>query len=447
VPGGCLTFDHGCCFRTIVSLALLAFAPDTTGDATASAPIHDAAVAAATAPASVLPPSPGEEGWRAAPVPPDEASWETAAPDYVWSFPRDHWPHPAYRTEWWYFTGHLDDAEGGEYGFQFTVFRVGLAPQAPALDSGWAAHALFMGHASITDVEGKRHVFADVLHREIPLLSGFAAAAQLQVVLPDPARDTVSTDVERVGAALNDTIAWARAAPGTDGRWTLTWNGAAFDFAMSDRAAGLALELETTPEKPLVFQGPGGLSRKGRDPGAASLYYSFTRLRTSGWIELEGRRLAVEGTAWMDKEFGSNQLTAEQVGWDWFSLQLEDGQDLMLYVLRRRDGTVDFARGTWVAPGGEVRYLDAAEWSYEATGAWTSPRTGIRYPSGWRVRIPGLGLDLEVAPRVEGQENVATRSGGLAYWEGAVEVRGAGRRLGLGYVELTGYGKGNRPPI
>lgn len=409
----------------------------------ALAVLHSAAAAPGEAPGDAIATS--------APPASVGVTWQVATPDYAWSFPRDHWSHPGFRTEWWYFTGHLRGDAGREYGFQFTVFRVGLAPEAPALDSEWAANALFMGHASLTDVAGNRHVFADVLHREMPFLARFADWAPGDSILPVSADLPASQHPGSAGRGAQlpaDTLlAFGLAAPGTDGRWTLAWNGSGFDFAMVDRAEGMALDLRAEAEKPMVFQGPNGFSRKGREEGAASLYYSFTRLRTTGWIELGGRRVEVQGTAWMDKEFGSNQLTADQVGWDWFSLQLDDGQELMLYLLRRSDGSLDFARGTWVGADGAVRYLDAGTWSHEATGSWTSPHTGIRYPSGWRVRVPDAGLDLELAPRVEGQENVAHRSGGLAYWEGAVEVRSKGRRVGLGYVELTGYGKGNRPPI
>ena len=348
--------------------------------------------------------------------------WRIAEPDHSWSFPSDHWPHPDFRTEWWYFTGHLESEEGQEFGFQFTIFRIGLQPGMPALDSNWATRSLWMGHASISDLSEERHVFSDVLHRAIPLLAGFGTP-------PDPR------------------LAWGRGPTGTETPWTLSWNGSAFDMGMRDDRQGIALDLHTYPGKPPVFQGPNGYSRKGDEENAASLYYSFTRLDTEGWVEVGGHRFRVRGQAWMDKEIGSNQLTKGQVGWDWFSLQLEDGRDLMLYVLRRRDGSVDFARGTVVDPDGRPRYLAASDWSYEATGAWTSPRTGIRYPLGWKVRIPSESLEFEVGARIRDQENIAERSGGLSYYEGAVEVRRDGSRIGLGYVEMTGYGEGNRPPI
>lgn len=351
--------------------------------------------------------------------------WTPAVPDYPWSFPRDHWSHDGYRTEWWYLTGQLEavDEPGRTFGFQFTLFRIGVAARPPDLDSAWSSANLVMGHASVTDVAGGRHVFSDVLHRAMPLLGGFA---------PYP----------------ENPIAWVAAPAGTEGRWEVRWNGEGFDVSMRDEAKEIAFELTTRPGKPLVLQGPNGFSRKGDGPTAASQYYSFTRLRTEGTLRIGERRWKVRGDGWMDKEFGSSQLAKDQVGWDWFSLKLADGRDLMLYALRRADGSADFRNGTLVAPDGTPRYLEPSSWSVRATGSWTSPRTGATYPSGWVVEVPSEGVRLDVVPLLREQENAGTSSGGIFYWEGAVEARDAtGRRVGAGYVELTGYGKGSRPPV
>src|SRR5207249_1467051 len=198
------------------------------------------------------------------------AGWRGAAPGYPWSFPRDHWAHPAFRTEWWYFTGSLEDSKNParRYGYQFTLFRVGLLPEAPPVDSRWTARQLLMGHAAVGDFQSGRHTFSDLLYREIPLLAGFG-------VYPDPLLD------------------WSRAPAGTEGRWELQWNGEAFDFRMRDDERGIAFDLATHPLKPLVFQGPGGYSMKGEPDSAASLYYSLTRLKTSGVLTLEVRTLTV----------------------------------------------------------------------------------------------------------------------------------------------------------
>jgi len=351
--------------------------------------------------------------------------WRTAAPDRAWSFPRDHWAHPGFRSEWWYFTGHLraDDDAGREFGFQFTVFRVGLLPERPDLDSAWSTDALILGHASIGDLVAGEHRFSEVLRRTTPFLGEFATYPQRP-------------------------IAWVRAPAGTDDRWEVDWDGSGFSLRMRDDVRGMAFDLAAIPSKPLVLHGPNGYSRKAAREGAASQYYGYTRLGTAGSLTLDGRTWRVAGTAWMDKEFSSGTLTGEQVGWDWFSLQLDDGRDLMLFALRRADGAIDFASGTRVAPDGAARPLAAGDWSASVRDRWTSPATGATYPSRWTVAVPSEGLVLDVVPRFADQENVSPATGGVHYWEGAVELRDAdGRTVGRGYVELTGYGEGSRPPV
>jgi predicted secreted hydrolase len=208
----------------------------------------------------------------------------------------------------------------------------------------------------------------------------------------------------------------------------------------------MAIRLALRPERPPVLQGPGGLSRKSSAEGYASLYYSLTRLATEGEVELGGVRLPVRGESWMDKEFGSSQLAPDQAGWDWFALRLANGRDLMLYRLRARDGSTSFESGTLVGTDGRPRYLAAADVRVEATRRWRSPATGADYPAAWTIAVPAEGLALRVEPEVADQEN----RGGSApyYWEGAVRVATPdGRPAGEGFVELAGYGAGNRPPL
>ncbi len=362
--------------------------------------------------------------------------WKLARPDYVWSFPEDHRAHHGYRTEWWYFTGQLATPEGRRFGYQFTFFRVGLVPRqdrdtTAARGSDWSSDELIMGHASIGDLEGDEHRFSEVLYRVTPFLGGFPVA-------PDPR------------------LAWSLAPAGTDARWSVRWNGNGFDLSMRDDAKRMAFDLTTDAARPLVFQGPNGYSRKSSDPlaDAASQYYSFTRLDTRGSLELDGRKLAVTGLSWMDKEFGSSHLDSGQVGWDWFSLQLDDGRDVMLYLLRRADDTTDGARGTLIQtdPTAAVRYLTDGDWSLRSTRRWKSPRTEADYPARWEITVrnqdPKEELRLIVEPEMADQENVGRLAGGLFYWEGAVRVLDLqGRNVGHGYVELVGYGRGNRPPI
>jgi len=211
---------------------------------------------------------------------------------------------------------------------------------------------------------------------------------------------------------------------------------------------GLALDLALEPEKPPALQGPNGLSRKSAEEGYSSLYVSLTRLATSGEVVVGGRRLAVRGESWMDREIGSSQLAPDQVGWDWWSLRLRDGRDLMLYVLRRRDGSASWRNATLVDRDGRVRLLAPGEWTARATGSWRSAATGATYPSGWELALPGEGIRLSILPEVREAENRSALVPGLFYWEGPVRaVDASGAQAGEGYVELTGYGEHARPPL
>ena len=297
---------------------------------------------------------------------PPAGEFRPANPAHRWSFPADHRAHPGYRNEWWYFTGTVE-AQGEprrRLGFQLTFFRVGLAPAAPALDSAWAASDAVMVHAAVTDVSAGTHRFSEVLWRAVPLLGGFPAA-------PDPV------------------LAWARAPPGSEGRWEVRLDGDGFRVSGRDDAAGLALDLSLRPTKPPALQGPNGISRKSADEGYASLYVSLPRLATAGTVTLDGRRLEVHGESWMDQEIGSSQLAPDQVGWDWWSLRLRDGRDLMLYVLRRKDGTVSWRNGTLVSRDGTVRLLAADEWTVRGDRdvAERGERRGL--PVGLGARGPG----------------------------------------------------------
>jgi predicted secreted hydrolase len=339
---------------------------------------------------------------------------------FPWEFPRDHWAHPEYRSEWWYFTGHLE-AEGPSgprrFGYQVTFFRVGLLPEAPAGDSRWLTRGLVMGHLALSDLSRGEHHFREVLRRETAVLGGFPP--------PD------------VG---DPRLAWVQGPAGTDAQWVLRWENDGYAFEAADAAAGLGLALRAAPAKPRIFQGPGGLSKKTAQGDSASLYYSYTRLETTGTLRVGNEELSVRGESWMDKEFGSSKLAADQVGWDWFSLQLADGRELMIYLLRRKDGSVSHARGTVVDPEGHVSYLGPEAWRVAATRRWTSPESDATYPVAWTLALPEHGLDLVVEAAFDAQENVSALIPGMAYWEGAVDVRYAGgESAGRGFVELTGY--------
>ena len=280
-----------------------------------------------------------------------------------------------------------------------------------------------MGHAVLTGLDTSRHRFSELVVRAAPLLAGFGR---------DP--DTRLT--------------WSVGPPGTPEPWDLRWNGNGFDFNVGDAGKSFGFSLSTRLLKPVVFQGPGGLSRKGEGATEASHYYSFTRMATTGTVRLEGKELEVSGVSWMDKEFGSNQLGKDKSGWDWFSLQLDDGREVMLYLLRSRDGKTDHVGGTLVDAAGEVRYLEPGEWEMKATREWTSPKTGAAYPAGWILDIPVAGIRAAIAPKLADQENRSALIPNLFYWEGSVRIESkSGERIGQGYVELTGYGENSRPPI
>jgi predicted secreted hydrolase len=209
---------------------------------------------------------------------------------------------------------------------------------------------------------------------------------------------------------------------------------------MHARAGGDALDVTQVAQKPPAIHGHGGVSRKAACRSCASHYYSLTRVWTRGTVRYAGTRYAVEGLSWMDHEFGSGELQRDQAGWDWFAIQLDDGRELMLYRLRQKDGTVTAqSSGSLIERDGAVHYLPLDAFTVEVLGHWTSPHTGASYPSGWRVRLPGAALDLTLSPTLADQE-LANTTGGVSYWEGAVDVRDTnGRTMGVGYVELTGY--------
>lgn len=337
--------------------------------------------------------------------------FQFATAGYRYNFPRDHGSHPTYRTEWWYYTGHLHSQSGRSFGFELTFFRRGVPPdEIKTLPSKWSVKDLYLAHFAVTDITGKRFHFSEKFSRE-----GLGKAGA------DESRLRVWIDDWRAEASTDSTGSHALVA--------------------HDETHALALTLQ--PAKPLATHGAAGISRKGKDVGQASHYYSFTRLATSGKLTIDGESFDVTGTSWMDHEFGSAELGADQVGWDWFSIQLEDDTELMLYRMRRKDGSSDLASsGTAVSPDGRTRHLEVTDFQIESTGTWTSAESKATYPSRWRLKLPSLDLALDVTPLLAGQELRTSRSTKVSYWEGAVAVTGTrqGKPIkGQGYVELTGY--------
>ncbi|NIR32150.1 MAG: carotenoid 1,2-hydratase [Gammaproteobacteria bacterium] len=323
-------------------------------------------------------------------------------------FPRDHGPHPDYRSEWWYFTGNLQTDAGRRFGYELTFFRFALRPGEAARESRWATRQVYMAHLALTDVEDKRFRFYERVVRGAAGLAG-ARASPFRVWAED----------------------WFVEAPET----------AAFPWRLRAAVENIDLDLQLTGTKPAVLQGDQGLSRKSAAPGNASYYYSIPRLRTRGSITVGGKRFSVRGQSWMDREWGTSALARDQAGWDWFALQLDDGTDLMFYRLRRKDGAIDsFSAGSLVGPQGRKQPLAHEDVDIEVLDTWASPRGGATYPSRWRLRVPTAGLALSIQPLLSDQELDAS----VRYWEGAVRVSGRhGEKpvRGYGYVELTGYAR------
>lgn len=343
-----------------------------------------------------------------APIATDADGFRLAVPPYDFQFPIDHASHPTYRIEWWYYTGHLRAGER-RFGYELTFFRLGL-PAAPGKPgSAWRANHLMFRHLTLTDENGRRFLTDEKSER-----------AALDLAGADSTRYLVWIGNDYAGLEAD--------------RRTHRLVGAAKDFQ---------LDLRLTPEKPPVIHGERGVSQKSAGAGNASHYYSLTRLATRGRLVLGRDTLAVEGRSWMDHEFSSDRLRDTHTGWDWFSVQLSDGRDLMLYRLRLKGGGLEpMSSGTLVEADGRTSSVRFADFDTGPTGEWKSPRTGARYPSGWLVRVPRAGLELRLEPTVQDQELWVQSMGGLAYWEGSVRVTGtsAGKPVtGEGYVELTGY--------
>jgi len=337
-------------------------------------------------------------------------------------FPRGHGAHPDHRTEWRYVTGNLEGPSGEAFGFQLTFFRVRLSPpdgetRSPGEGSAWRTPQVYLAHAALSDLSAGRHRQAERAAREALGLAGAESTGQgARVFLRD-----WSADIRGEGIRLRaDT-------------------------------EGFSFELFLVAEKPPVLHGDAGYSRKGSTPERASCYYSLTRLSASGTLVRDGRPVSVRGLAWMDHEFSTAPLEPGLQGWDWFSLQLSDGSELMLYLLRQGDGNPSpESAGTLVKADGEAVPLSREDFRLEVGGRWRSPRSGARYPSRWRLRIPSAGIDLAIEAALADQEMRTPGTTGVTYWEGSLRMKGlsGGRPVeGRGYGELTGYDRPFDAPL
>jgi predicted secreted hydrolase len=335
--------------------------------------------------------------------------WQRAIGAWDWSFPRDHGAHPSFKSEWWYFTGNVHTAQGRRFGYQLTLFRQGVQFKPAQPTSRWSVRDFYFGHFTISDLAaGQFHVEERVSRGAL----GEAGAAQ-----------------GHMDAKL--------------GSWTIRQQGEREDYQLSAHATDLDLNLDETPLKPLVLEGVGGLSRKDREPGEASYYYSYPRLATKGQLRVGGATYDVTGESWFDHEFSTTSLGPDEVGWDWFCVQLDNHEEMMLYVLRSKSGAINpSSEGTWVHADGTAQRIPPGAFTVEKTATWHSPASGATYPAGWHIVVPAQQADFTVAPALADQELRLSRMGPLNYWEGACDIRGtvAGRpATGVGYTELTGY--------
>ena len=323
------------------------------------------------------------------------------------TFPAAHYSHPDFKTEWWYYTGHLQTESGKKYGYQVTFFRFGVRDRQKETKESPLFTELYMAHFALSDIAAKKFTFRERINR------GYN---------------------NKAGAATDRYLVWNE-------NWKVEGDEKVHHVQVNDRGTQLRLSLKSL--KPPVLHGENGLSRKAEGEGRASYYYSLTRIQTAGELIIDGKKETVRGMSWMDHEFGSNQLGEDQVGWDWFSIQLDNNTELMLYLMRRKDGSVDpYSSGTLVNADGTSKHLDLKDYRVEVMDRWKSPRSGANYPMKWKVMIPSENIELEISPAFPEQELITNRSTRVTYWEGAVGITGEFRKksvTGNGYVEMTGY--------
>ncbi len=314
-------------------------------------------------------------------------------------FPEDLGQHPEYQAEWWYYTGNLADTEGNRYGFQLTFFRRGLTPGLLDRPSEWAGNQIYFAHFTITDVAGQSFTYHERFSRGGPALAG-AQSNPYHVWLDDWYAEEIEPGRVELKAEAED----------------------------------IALNLVLEQAKPAALQGDRGLSQKSDEPGNASYYYSLTNNPAQGTITTPRGTFSVTGNAWKDHEWSTSGLGPEAVGWDWFSLQLDDGREIMYFNIRKEDGSVEaVSGGTLIEPDGSTRYLPKEAVKIEVLDTWQSPESGATYPAAWTFAVPGEGIDLHIEPLLANQELRVS----FTYWEGAVEIEGT--QQGYGYIEMTGY--------
>ncbi len=333
--------------------------------------------------------------------------WKTAEPGWQYEFPRDHHAHLEFKTEWWYFTGNLFDAEGRRFGYDLTFFRHGIRPPAERDPnaSRFIVGDLKFAHFAVTDGNGQKFSSDEKTSRGAFGEAGF-------------------DDGQRLAFIEN---------------WTVTLSGEN-EFDLQASASFGALRLHLRGVKPAVVHGENGVSVKAAGATSASHYYSLPRLEATGELTLNGSTRSISGQSWFDHEWSSSQLGPGEVGWDWVCLQWDDGAELMLYRMRLENGSAETSSsGTWIAADGTTTHLRAADFQMTPTEFWKSSATGAPYPVQWRIVLPAQHVEFTIKPIVKDQE---LKLGAITYWEGAIDARGTrdGKPIaGRGYLELTGY--------
>ncbi len=330
-------------------------------------------------------------------------------------FPRDLGAHPAYKTEWWYYTGNLSADNGRRFGYELTIFRSGLRPDALKIGnpSAWRTKHLYMAHLAITDAAGEEFYSYERYAR---------GAAGLAGAQSDPFKVWLENWQVRRGS--ESSLSSGKKIP---------------DMLLQAQAEPISLDLRLQSVKPPVLQGDRGLDQKGPESGNASYYFSLTRLESKGTLSIGKKSFEVTGWSWMDREWSTSALGKDQVGWDWFALQLSDNREIMYYRLCNKDGSASaYSNGVIIDSTGQKISIAPDDISIAPQAYWTSPTTGVRYPVRWQMNIPEQNIKLEIIPLLENQE-LQTR---FKYWEGAVSIIGKYKNEtldGYGYVELTGY--------
>jgi predicted secreted hydrolase len=331
-----------------------------------------------------------------------------ATPGYHFQFPRDYFSHPQYQIEWWYYSGNLMSRLGRPFGFELALFRLGVS-NSGLRTSPWQVKNVYMADLALSDLAGKRFLYAKRMNRDGP---GIAGASESQ---------------QRV---------W-------NGNWQVQWRGA--DQQLRAVTNRFSLQLLLKPAKPVVLNGHNGFSAKAPGTGNASNYFSFTRLETSGTVVLGQERFEVTGTSWMDHEFSTTPKHSPVTGWDWLAIQLDNDTEIMLYEVRLKNGVVSpDSSGTWTDPQGKAQFLSIDDFVLTPGQTWRSTRSHARYPIQWYVSIPSHHLQLQVTTPLKDQELVSDNQSSPTYWEGAIRVEGqeaAKPVKGVGYLEMTGYAR------